>query len=31
MLSLREDGFERVRTGVTSLDEILRVTREAES
>jgi general secretion pathway protein E len=30
MLNLREDGFERVRTGVTSLDEILRVTREAD-
>lgn len=28
MLSLREDGYQRVRAGVTSLDEVLRVTRE---
>lgn len=27
MLSLREDGYARVRAGVTSLDEIMRVTR----
>ncbi|MDQ7988215.1 MAG: type II secretion system ATPase GspE [Candidatus Dactylopiibacterium sp.] len=27
MLSLREDGYQRVRAGVTSLEEILRVTR----
>jgi general secretion pathway protein E len=30
MLSLREDGFSRVLAGMTSLDEILRVTREAD-
>ncbi|MBS1209796.1 MAG: type secretion system protein GspE [Proteobacteria bacterium] len=30
MLSLRDDGFDRVRAGITSLDEILRVTRETE-
>ena len=30
MLSLREDGYQRVRAGLTSLDEVLRVTRENE-
>jgi len=31
MLSLRDDGFDRVRAGITSLDEILRITRETEN
>lgn len=31
MLSLREDGFARVLAGVTSLEEVLRVTREADA
>jgi type II secretory ATPase GspE/PulE/Tfp pilus assembly ATPase PilB-like protein len=28
MKTLREDGFEKVFTGVTTLDEVLRVTQE---